>query len=84
MKARVFFEMNATGAPVRSSSMNVTPPDVPMPGMAGGGKANAAEGFASAASSLLIFFWIASTWSSGVLRFAHSSSVMKKKPVYVL
>ena len=33
---------NATSLPARSWSMNVTPPEVPMPGMAGGGKAKAA------------------------------------------
>ena len=32
---------NATSLPARSSSMKVTPPAVPMPGIAGGGKANA-------------------------------------------
>ncbi len=37
--------MNLTEPPVRSSSMNVTPPAVPMPGMAGGGNANEARRF---------------------------------------
>ena len=37
----VFSARNAGSLPARSSSMNVTPPDVPMPGMAGGEKAKA-------------------------------------------
>ena len=37
----VFSARNAGSLPARSSSMNVTPADVPMPGMAGGENANA-------------------------------------------
>ena len=40
-RARRCSARNSTSLPARSSSMKVTPPDVPTPGMAGGGKANA-------------------------------------------
>ncbi len=37
----VFWKRNAMSFPARSSSRKVTPPEVPMPGMAGGEKAKA-------------------------------------------
>ena len=64
--------------PARSSRMKVTPPEVPMPGMAGGGKA---KPMAPGISRSSRFRWalMASYCSSGFLRFAQSSRVMKKK-----
>ena len=56
--------------------MNVTPPDVPMPGMAGGAKAKAC------ASATPASFWfscrmITSAVSPSLWRASQSSSVMK-------
>ena len=39
--ALAFLARNSTSWPERSSSMNVAPPEVPTPGIAGGGKAKA-------------------------------------------
>ena len=41
MKSCVFFPRNSMPLPDRSSRMNVAPPEVPTPGMAGGGNENA-------------------------------------------
>ena len=64
--------------PARSSRMKVTPPEVPTPMMAGGGKAKP-----MAPGMPAIFFeidaLIASYFSSGFFRLDHSSREMKKK-----
>ena len=58
--------------------MKVTPPEVPMPGMAGGEKAKPmAPG--SPPSFWFRLFLIASYWTAGSLRAAQSSRVTKKK-----
>ena len=68
---------NAISFPERSSSINVTPPDVPTPGIAGGGNRKAlAPG--SSASRLFTFLKIGRSCSSGFLRSAQGSSVTKK------
>jgi hypothetical protein len=64
--------------PERSSSMKVTPPAVPTPGMAGGGNAKASAS-GSFASSRLMCSLIAAYCSSGSVRSPHSSKVTKKK-----
>ena len=77
-KRSVFSARNSTLPPERSSSMKVTPPDVPTPGIAGGGNAKAiASG--SRESSWLRCALIAAYCSSGAVRSPHSSKVTKKK-----
>jgi hypothetical protein len=58
--------------------MNVAPPEVPMPGMAGGEKAKPMAPLMPASFWLMPLLMV-SYCSSGVLRAAHSSRVMKKK-----
>ena len=69
--------------PDRSSRTKVAPPEVPTPGMAGGGKAKAMASV-NPLSSRFRWSLMASYCSSGFFLAAHSSSVMKKKELYVL
>jgi hypothetical protein len=72
----VFSARNAGSLPERSSRMKVTPPEVPMPGIAGG------ENAKTWASATPASFWfscrmITSAVSPFLLRASQSSSVMK-------
>jgi len=67
----------ATSRPARSSSMKVTPPDVPMPGIAGGGKEKATPSGMAASRSLMVRL-ITAYCSSGAVRSSQGFSVMKK------
>jgi uncharacterized protein (DUF608 family) len=69
---------NSTLPPERSWSMKVTPPAVPTPGIAGGGKAKE-RASGSAPSSRLRCALIAAYCSSGALRSPQSSKITKKK-----
>ena len=69
--------------PARSSTTMVTPPAVPMPGMAGGEKAKATP-CGSFANSRFRWAMMASYFSSGFFRSCQGLSVMKKNPLYVL
>ena len=66
--------------PARSSRMNVTPPAVPTPWMAGGEKAKALP-CGSWPSSRLRRAMMAGAFSSGRSRSDQSLSLMKKKPL---
>ena len=73
-----FSARNGRPLPERSSSTNVTPPEVPTPGIAGGGKAMPmAPGIL--ANSRFKWSLMAVYCSSGFRRLAHSSKAMKKK-----
>ena len=65
-------------APARSSRMNVKPPAVPTPGMAGGEKAKAMPS-GSLLSSRFRWALMAAYCSSGFVRSSHGFSVTKKK-----
>ena len=73
----VVFSARYSGSrPARSSSMKVTPPEVPMPGMTGGAKANAwASG--TPASRRFRFRMMTSAVSPFLSRWSQSSSVTK-------
>ena len=69
MNALRLLVRNEMSLPARSSKMNVTPPAVPTPGMAGGGESKRL-GFRQAASSALRWLRMAAAFSSGFLRSA--------------
>ena len=72
----VFSARNAGSLPARSSSMNVTPPDVPMPGITGGENANACAS-GRPASRMFRFRMMTSAVSPCLSRSPQSSSVTK-------
>ncbi len=76
----VFSARKPTSRPARSSSMKVTPPEVPIPWMAGGEKENAIP-CGSRPSSRLRRAWMPATCSSGRFRSDHGFRAMKKKPL---
>ena len=74
----MFSARKVTSLPARSCSTMVTPPEVPTPGMAGGGKAKPmASGIF--AISLLMWLRMAMYCSSGWVRSDQFFSEMKKK-----
>ena len=78
MKVAVLAARNSRSLPARSSSMKVTPPEVPIPGMAGGEKAKPTAPL-RLPSFLLSACLMASYCTSGSVRSAQSSKVTKKK-----
>src|SRR6185436_14503575 len=74
----VFSARNPMSFEARSSSTIDTPPDVPTPGMEGGGKRNARAPGKPAIRALTLLK-IASNCSSVCLRSCHGSSEMKKR-----
>ena len=74
----VFSHRKAMSLPERSSRMKVTPPEVPMPGMAGGEKAKATP-WGIRPMRRLRLAMMASYFSSGLLRSCQGFRVMKKK-----
>ena len=76
----VFSHRKAMSFPARSSSTMVTPPAVPIPGMAGGEKAKATP-CGSFANSRFRWAMMASYFSSGFFRSSQGLRVMKKKPL---
>ena len=80
MNLRTFPARKARSRPARSSSTMVTPPEVPMPGIAGGGKAKPmASGMA--ANSRFSRAMMAAAFSSGACRSSHGFREMKKNPL---
>jgi hypothetical protein len=76
MKIPKFFSRNFGSIPSRSSRMKVVPPEVPIPGMAGGGKQKLmAPG--TRAIFLLIVCRRLKASSPGAVRSSHGFSVMK-------
>src|ERR1700723_430555 len=73
-----FDEKNSRSLPARSSSTNVKPPDVPMPGMAGGEKENAIPS-GSDERSVLIRCLMAWSCSERDFRSPQGFRVTKKK-----
>src|SRR5215470_2434850 len=73
----------STGIPARSSRTATTPPDAPIPGIDGGGKANAIPygTFARASSALTL---ICLKCSCKEVRFSQGLRVIKKNPLYVV
>ena len=70
----------STCIPARSSRTATTPPEVPIPGMAGGGKPNAIpSGILASASFARIM--MALTCSCADLRSSHDFRLTKKKPL---
>src|SRR5205085_1833654 len=70
-------ERKETSLPARSSKTKVNPPDVPTPGMTGGGNANAIPSL-KPESSLFKLALIAWYCSSGFVRSLHGLNVTKK------
>jgi hypothetical protein len=76
----VFSQRKLISLPARSSRIKVTPPAVPMPGMAGGEKAKAMP-WGSLPNSRFRLAMMASYFSSGFFRSCQGLRVTKKKPL---
>ena len=72
-----FCARNATSLPERSSNMNWNPPEVPTPGITGGGKANAIPSL-RLERYLFSRALIASYFSSGFVRSLQGLKLTKK------
>ncbi len=80
MKRWVFSHRKGMSLPERSCRMKVTPPAVPMPGMAGGEKAKATPCVIWLMRRLR-FAMMAAYFSSGAVRSCQGLRVTKKKPL---
>ena len=79
----VCWARNATSLPARSSSTIETPPEVPTPGMAGGGNPKACASDIAPSFALMVRK-IGRSCSSGLWRSSHGASVTKRNPLYVV